>query len=221
MATRISRATAAALMPVYADERVPLFTAVLPDSDGIVRARWRTDPTPGDRNWDLLSTLRRGETVTGTVGLVADFGVTFVDIGGFDATINIPELSWRRVDHPSDVVSVGQQIEAVILGVDPVREQVYLSRKALQDDPMVPLRALIGRTLAGPVTGVVSFGVFVRVEEAENGCEGLVHHSERSDSAPQPAPRVGDTLLVKVLDVDPLTRRIALSQRQAAPQSDP
>ncbi|MEU3189397.1 S1 RNA-binding domain-containing protein [Streptomyces sp. NPDC006992] len=221
LAARISRAVAAALLPVYTDERVPLFTAVLPDSDGIVRARWRTDPTPGDRNWALLRTLRRGETVTGTVSLAADFGVTFVDIGGFDATINIPELSWRHVDHPSDVVSVGQQIEAEILVVDPVREQVCLSLKALRKDPMVPLRAQVGRTLAGPVTRVVPFGVFVRVEEAENGYEGLVHHSELSDSAPQPAPREGDTLLVKILDVDPVTRRIALSQRQAAPHPDP
>ncbi|WP_181786216.1 S1 RNA-binding domain-containing protein [Streptomyces phytophilus] len=135
LTARISGADAAALLPVYADEPGPLFTAVLPDSDGVVRARWRTDPTPSDRNWAFLKTLHRGETVTGTVTWIADFGVTFVDIGGFEAKINIPELSWRRVDHPSDVVSVGQEINAEILDIDPVRERVSLSLKALREDP--------------------------------------------------------------------------------------
>jgi small subunit ribosomal protein S1 len=83
------------LLSVNADERVPLFTAVMPDDDGVVRARWRTEPTPSDRNWAFLKTLHRGGIVTGTVSRIADFGVTFVDIGGFEAMINIPELSWR------------------------------------------------------------------------------------------------------------------------------
>ncbi|WP_329621414.1 S1 RNA-binding domain-containing protein [Streptomyces sp. NBC_01255] len=136
LAARMSRADAAALLPAYADERVPLSTAVMPDDDGVVRARWQTEPTPSDRNWAFLKTLRRGETVTGTVTHIADFGVTFVDIGGFEATINIPELSWRPFDHPSDIVSVGQEINAEILDVDPVRDRVSLSLKALHKDPM-------------------------------------------------------------------------------------
>ncbi|MFJ3723786.1 S1 RNA-binding domain-containing protein [Streptomyces sp. NPDC090045] len=137
LAARISRAGAAALLPTYADERAPLFTAVLPDADGVVRARWRTDPTPGDRNWAFLKTrgLQRGQVVTGTVTHIADFCVTFVDIGGFTAMINIPELSWLPISHPSEVVSVGQEITAEILDVDMVRERVSLSLKALAEDP--------------------------------------------------------------------------------------
>lgn len=80
--------------------------------NGVVRARWQTEPTPSDRNWAFLKTLHRGEIVTGTVTQIATFGVTFVDIGGFEAMINIPELSWRPVNHPSDVVAVGQEIRA-------------------------------------------------------------------------------------------------------------
>ncbi|SCE17246.1 small subunit ribosomal protein S1 [Streptomyces sp. DvalAA-14] len=135
LAARISSARAAALLPVYADDRAPLFTAVMPDGDGVVRARWQTEPTPSDRNWAFLKTLHRGEIVTGTVTRIAGFGVTFVVIDGFEATINIPELSWRHVDHPSDVVSVGQEVNAEILDVDLIRERVSLSLKALQEDP--------------------------------------------------------------------------------------
>jgi small subunit ribosomal protein S1 len=218
VAVRISSAAAAALLSVYAGESTPLFTAVLPDSDGVVRARWRTEPTPSDRNWFFLGTVRRGEIVTGTVTHIADFGVTFVDIGGFEAMINVPELSWRRVNHPSDVVSVGQEINAKILDVDPIRERVSLSLKDLQDDPLQLLTRQIGQTLVGRVTELVPFGVFVRIEEADNGFEGLVHHSELADghaNSTRLGLQAGDPLVVKILDIDPIKRRIALSHRQA------
>ncbi|MBY8864168.1 S1 RNA-binding domain-containing protein [Streptomyces sp. RCPT1-4] len=218
LAARLSDAEAAALLPVYADERAPLFTAVMPDDDGVVRARWQTEPTPSDRNWAFLKTLHRGETVTGTVTHIADFGVTFVDIGGFEAMINIPELSWRPFDHPSDVVSVGQEVNAEILDVDPVRERVSLSLKALYEDPMPLLTVQIGQTLVGRVTRLIPFGVFVRMEEVENGFEGLVHNSELADERlenPQFGIQVGDALLVKILDIDTVQRRITLSHRQA------
>ncbi|MFD4023292.1 S1 RNA-binding domain-containing protein [Streptomyces sp. NPDC058576] len=218
LAERISGATAASLLPVTVDERVPLCTAVVPDADGVLRARWRTEPTPSDRHWALLRTLRPGQIVTGTVTFIAPFGVTFVDIGGFEAMINIPELSWRRFEHPSDVVSVGEEVRAQILGVELLPERVSLSLKALREDPMRLLTGLVGRTVVGPVTKVVPFGVFVRVEEADDGFEGLVHLSELADgqlNGPAIALRVGDTLAVKVLDVDPTRRRISLSHRQA------
>ncbi|MFI1400413.1 S1 RNA-binding domain-containing protein [Streptomyces sp. NPDC020681] len=218
LAHRISEADAAVLLSVYADERVPLFTAVMPDSDGVVRARWQTEPTPSDRNWAFLKTLRRGEIVTGTVTQIASFGVTFVDIGGFEAMINIPELSWRRINHPSDIVSVGQEINAEILDVDPIHERVSLSLKALHEDPMPLLTGQIGQTVVGRVTKLVPIGAFVRIEEMENGFEGLVHNSELADGnldSPQRGIQVGDALPVKILDVDPVQRRITLSQRQA------
>lgn len=218
LAARVSGADAATLLSVYADERAPLFTAVMPDNDGVVRARWRTEPTPSDRNWALLKTLHRGDIVTGTVTRIASFGVTFVDIGGFEAMINIPELSWRPINHPSDIVSVGQEINAEILDVDPIRERVPLSLKALREDPMPLLIGQINQTIVGRVTRLVPFGVFVRIEEVVNGLEGLVHSSELADSSPDTPPlslQVGDALLVKIIDIDPVRRRITLSHRQA------
>ncbi|WP_405789159.1 S1 RNA-binding domain-containing protein [Streptomyces sp. NBC_01367] len=131
LAAHVAGARAATALSLTLDERHPLFTAVLPDSDGVLRARWRTEPTQSDRNWAFLKTLRRGQICTGTVTEIASFGVTFVDIGGFTAMINVPELSWRRVDQPSGVVSVGQEISVEILDVDLVRERVSLSLKGI------------------------------------------------------------------------------------------
>lgn len=210
----MSGAEAAALLSVYADERVPLFTAVMPDSDGVVRARWQTEPTPSDLNWAFLTTLHRGEIVSGTVTHIADFGVTFVDIGGFEAMINVPELSWRPINFPTDVVSVGQEITAEILDVDLARERVSLSLKALHEDPMQSLTGQIGRTIVGRVTELVPLGAFVRIEDVENGFEGLVPRSELA-AEPSETPQLGDALLVKIVDIDLVRRRIALSHRQA------
>ncbi|MFD0354000.1 S1 RNA-binding domain-containing protein [Streptomyces sp. NPDC127110] len=131
--SRLAGARAAGVVSMYAGEDLPLFTAVLPDGDGVLRARWQTEPTPSDRDWAFLKTLRRGQVVTGTVKAIADFGVTFVDIGGFTAMINIPELSWRNCDHPSDVVRVGQEVTAEVLDVDMARERVPLSLRAVQE----------------------------------------------------------------------------------------
>jgi small subunit ribosomal protein S1 len=125
-------ARAVAVLPVTEDDRHPLFTAVMPDPDGVLRARWRTTPAASDRDWAFLKRLRRGQSITGTVVAIATFGVTFVDIGGFTAMINIPELSWRRVEDPSEVVTVGQRVTAEILGIDMARDRVFLSLRALQ-----------------------------------------------------------------------------------------
>ncbi|WP_374192503.1 S1 RNA-binding domain-containing protein [Streptomyces sp. MBT98] len=217
LTARLSGAAAVAVLPLTADERVRLFTGVMPDADGVLRARWGNEPTPSDRHWALLRTLRPGQIVTGTVTHIASFGVTFVDIGGFAAMINIPELSWRHVEQPSDVVSVGEVIEAEILGVEFLPERVSLSLKALRDDPMRLLTGQIGRTLVGPVTKVLPFGVVVRVEEAEDGFEGLVHISELADehlAGPDITLRAGDALPVRIVDVDLPRRRIVLTNRR-------
>ncbi|MET7690769.1 S1 RNA-binding domain-containing protein [Streptomyces sp. NPDC005483] len=207
-------ASSAGVLSLAADERHPLFTAVLPDSDGILRARWQTEPTPSDRDWVFLKTLRRGQVVTGTVTTIASFGVTFVDIGGFTAMINIPELSWRPINHPSDVVGVGQEITAEVLDVDMIRERVPLSLRSVQEDPLPQVAQRIGQVVTGPVTNILPFGVFVRIEDREDGFHGLVHTSEL-DESPGDVVRVGDALTVKIIDVDLARRRIALSQTQA------
>ncbi|MGW7262239.1 S1 RNA-binding domain-containing protein [Streptomyces sp. NPDC054842] len=216
--SQLAGARAAGVVSIDAGEDFPLFTAVLPDSDGVLRARWQTEPTPSDRDWAFLKTLRRGQVVTGRVTTIASFGVTFVDIGGFTAMINIPELSWRRINHPSDVVSVGQEITAEVLDVDMVRERVPLSLKALQPDPMQDLARQVGQIVIGPVTKLVPFGAFVRIEDSEDGFEGLVHNTELADEhveRPEDVVQVGEALAVKILEVDPTRRRIALSHKQA------
>ncbi|MFI1188307.1 S1 RNA-binding domain-containing protein [Streptomyces californicus] len=212
--SQLAGARSAGVVSMYAGEDLPLLTAVLPDSDGVLRARRQTEPTPGDRDWAFLKTLRRGQVVTGTVTTIADFGVTFVDIGGFTAMINIPELSWRPFDHPSDVVSVGQEVTAEILDVDMVRERVPLSLRAVEEDPWPQVAQRIGEVVIGPVTKIVPFGFFVRIEDREDGFEGLVHTSEL-DASSRDVVEVGDALTVKIIDVDPAHRRIALSHVQA------
>ncbi|MFJ8755145.1 S1 RNA-binding domain-containing protein [Streptomyces sp. NPDC102441] len=136
---RVSGAVAVALLPVYADDREPLSTAVMPDADGVVRARWRTEPTAGDRRWAFLMSLHPGDIVTGPVVCIANFGV-YVDVDGFPALINIPELSRRPIEHPSEVVSLGQEISARILGVDMTRDRVTMSLKALRQGPTASAR---------------------------------------------------------------------------------
>ncbi|MET9462484.1 S1 RNA-binding domain-containing protein [Streptomyces canus] len=212
--SQLASARAAGVVSMYAGEGLPLFTAVLPDSDGVLRARWQTEPTPSDRDWAFLKTLRRGQVVTGMVTSIASFGVTFVDIGGFTAMINIPELSWRPFNHPSDVVSVGQEITAEVLDVDMVRERVPLSLRAVQEDPWPQVVQRIGQVVTGPVTKIVPFGVFVRIEDGEDGFEGLVHSSELDESS-EDVVEVGDALTVKIIDVDLARRRIALSHAPA------
>ncbi|MFE3517571.1 S1 RNA-binding domain-containing protein [Streptomyces sp. NPDC059166] len=211
--SQLASARAAGVVSMYAGEDLPLFTAVLPDGDGVLRARWQTEPTSSDRDWAFLKTLRRGQVVTGTVTTIASFGVTFVDIGGFTAMINIPELSWRPVDHPSDVVCVGQQVTAEVLDVDMVRERVPLSLRGVQEDPWPQVAQRIGQVVIGPVTKIVPFGVFVRIEDREDGFQGLVHTSELGESSAD-VIEVGDALTVKIMEVDIAHRRISLSHTQ-------
>ncbi|AJE81138.1 RNA binding S1 domain protein [Streptomyces albus] len=223
LAARVARARAAAVLPLEVDARRPLFTAVLPDGDGVLRARWRTEPTPSDRTWALLRTLRKGQTVRGTVTGIASFGVTFVDIGGLTAMINIPELSWRPLGHPSEAVAAGEEITAEVLDVDPVRERVALSLRALRPDPLPGLRARVGQVVTGVVTKLVPLGAFVRVEDRPDGFQGLVPRAELPGEAlagTGEMPRVGDPLRVRILDVDLDRRRIALSAVRARGDGD-
>lgn len=162
--------------------------------------------TPSERDLAFLRTLRRGQIITGTVTEIADFGVTFVDIGGFAAMINIPELSWRAIDHPGDVVTVGQEITAEILDVDVERGRVPLSLKALQPDPLIELQQQTGCIVAGPVTKVVPFGVFVRIEDSPHGFEGLLPNAELTAGPVE----TGEVLTVEIVRVD-VTRRIELA----------
>jgi small subunit ribosomal protein S1 len=163
----------------------------------------------------FLESLRKGERRKGSVSSIVNFGA-FVDLGGVDGLVHVSELSWKHVDHPSEVVQVGQEVEVEVLDVDLERERVSLSLKATQEDPWKEFerRYSAGEIIEGQVTKLVPFGAFVRVAE---GIEGLVHISEISDQhieSPESVLSTGDSVRVKVIEVDVPRRRISLSMRQ-------
>jgi small subunit ribosomal protein S1 len=168
----------------------------------------------------FLESLTKGERRKGTVSSIVNFGA-FVDLGGVDGLVHVSELSWKHVDHPSEVVSVGQEVEVEVLDVDLERERVSLSLKATQEDPWKEFerKYRAGEVITGQVTKLVPFGAFVRVAQ---GIEGLVHISELADShveSPEHVVNVGDQVQVKVIDVDVSRRRISLSMRQVGEQT--
>jgi small subunit ribosomal protein S1 len=163
----------------------------------------------------FLESLQKGERRKGTVSSIVNFGA-FVDLGGVDGLVHVSELSWKHVDHPSEVVQVGQEVEVEILDVDLERERVSLSLKATQEDPWKEFerKYQAGEIIEGQVTKLVPFGAFVRVAA---GIEGLVHISELSEQhvdSPESVLSVGDQVRVKVIEVDVARRRISLSMRQ-------
>jgi small subunit ribosomal protein S1 len=163
----------------------------------------------------FLESLQKGERRKGTVSSIVNFGA-FVDLGGVDGLVHVSELSWKHVDHPSEVVAVGQEVEVEVLDVDLDRERVSLSLKATQEDPWKEFerKYTAGEIIDGQVTKLVPFGAFVRVAA---GIEGLVHISEISDQhidSPESVLSVGDPVRVKVIEVDVPRRRISLSMRQ-------
>jgi small subunit ribosomal protein S1 len=172
----------------------------------------------------FLEGLQKGERRKGTVSSIVNFGA-FVDLGGVDGLVHVSELSWKHVDHPQEVVTVGQEVEVEVLDVDLERERVSLSLKATQEDPWKEFErtSQAGAIISGQVTKLVPFGAFVRVAQ---GIEGLVHISEISHEhvdTPESVLSVGDEVQVKVIDVDVSRRRVSLSMRQvsAAPAKEP
>jgi small subunit ribosomal protein S1 len=165
----------------------------------------------------FLESLQKGERRKGVVSSIVNFGA-FVDLGGVDGLVHVSELSWKHVDHPSEVVAVGQEVEVEVLDVDLERERVSLSLKATQEDPWKEFerKYRAGEIITGQVTKLVPFGAFVRVAQ---GIEGLVHISELSNThveSPESVVNVVDQVQVKVIDVDVPRRRISLSMRQVA-----
>src|SRR5690554_941476 len=170
----------------------------------------------------FLNTLQKGQIRKGVVSSIVNFGA-FVDLGGVDGLVHVSELSWKHIDHPSEVVEVGQEVNVEVLDVDFDRERVSLSLKATQEDPWQAFARThaIGQVVPGKVTKLVPFGAFVRVED---GIEGLVHISElaqRHVELPEQVVNVGDDTFVKVIDIDLERRRISLSLKQANEGMDP
>jgi small subunit ribosomal protein S1 len=165
---------------------------------------------------EFLNQLAKGQIRSGQVSSIVNFGA-FVDLGGVDGLVHVSELSWKHIDHPSEVVEVGQEVTVEVLDVDLDRERVSLSLKATQEDPWRQFARThqIGQIVPGKVTKLVPFGAFVRVDE---GIEGLVHISELAErhvEVPEQVVQVGNDVMVKVIDIDLDRRRISLSLKQA------
>ena len=173
----------------------------------------------GEERAKLLETLKEGTIVTGIVKNITDYGA-FVDLGGIDGLLHITDLAWRRVRHPSEVISVGQEITAKVLKFDQEKNRVSLGVKQLGEDPWVGLsrRYPPGTRLFGKVTNLTDYGAFVEVEQ---GIEGLVHVSEmdwtNKNIAPSKVAQLGDEVEVMVLEIDEERRRISLGMKQCKP----
>ncbi len=179
------------------------------------RRAW-LEQTQSEVRQNFLNTLQRGQIRKGVVSSIVNFGA-FVNLGGVDGLVHVSELSWKHIDHPGEVVEVGQEVTVEVLDVDMDRERVSLSLKSTQEDPWQQFARThqIGQVVPGRVTKLVPFGAFVRVEE---GIEGLVHISELADrhvEIPEQVVQVGDEIFVKIIDIDLDRRRISLSLKQA------
>lgn len=168
---------------------------------------------------ETLKHLKEGETVEGTVKNLTDYGA-FVDLGGVDGLLHITDISWGRVAHPSEKISVGEQIKVKVLHFDPEKGKVSLGLKQTSPDPWnsVLENYPVGARVQGRVVNITDYGVFVELEE---GIEGLVHVSEmawgKRMKHPSKIVRTGDMVDVMVLDCDPVKRRISLGMKQVEP----
>jgi len=179
------------------------------------RRAW-LEQTQSEVRTTFLNNLQKGQIRKGVVSSIVNFGA-FVDLGGVDGLVHVSELSWKHIDHPSEVVEIGQEVTVEVLSVEMDRERVSLSLKATQEDPWQTFARLhaIGQIAPGTVTKLVPFGAFVRVAD---GIEGLVHVSELAErhvEIPEQVVSVGDEVMVKIIDIDLDRRRVSLSLKQA------
>ena len=185
----------------------------------ILSERQATQELREERKSRLIEELTEGEVRQGRVTGISTFGA-FVDLGGADGLIHISELSWSNVNSPGDIVSVGQEVDVMVLRVDAEQKKIALSLKRLQPEPWETIedRYEVGGIVDGVVTKLTDFGAFARVEDA---VEGLIHISElttRIISHPREVVREGDAVRLKVLRIEPERRRLGLSLKQAEPE---
>ncbi len=169
----------------------------------------------------LIEELHEGETRRGRVTSITDFGA-FVDIGGADGLVHLSELSWSRVKHPSEVLSVGDEIDVYVLGINAQEKKIALSIKRTQPEPWSRVAAIyeVGQLVMGTVTQLANFGAFARIED---GIEGLIHVSELSEQRighPRQVVSEGQDLILRIIRIDPARRRMGLSLRRALEATD-
>ena len=185
----------------------------------VVSRRAVLEETQGEERQKLLESLQEGAVVKGIVKNITDYGA-FVDLGGIDGLLHITDLAWRRVKHPSEILSVGDEVEAKVLKFDQEKNRVSLGLKQLGEDPWVGLsrRYPPGTRLFGKVSNLTDYGAFVEIEP---GIEGLVHVSEmdwtNKNVHPSKVVQLGDEVEVMVLEIDEERRRISLGMKQCMP----
>jgi len=169
----------------------------------------------------LLKHIKPGETRRGQVSNLCEFGA-FVDLGGVDGLIHLSELSWRRISHPRELLTIGQQVDVYVIDVDRENHRVALSIKRLRPNPWttVDTNYQVGQDVTAVVTNVVDFGVFAQIED---GLEGLVHISELETQVKHPneVVAVGDQVTVRIVRIDSPNHRLGLSMRQAQQTDNP
>tara|TARA_R110002050_G_scaffold8396_7_gene30824 strand:+ start:1465 stop:3234 length:1770 start_codon:yes stop_codon:yes gene_type:complete len=187
-----------------------------PRGNIVVSRRAILEESRAEARSEIMSTISEGQTLNGVVKNITDYGA-FIDLGGIDGLLHVTDISWQRINHPSDVLKVGQTVDVKVIKFNDESQRISLGMKQLQDDPWsaVPDRYQTGQTIEGAVTNVTDYGVFV---ELEPGIEGLIHVSELSwmkkNLHPNKIVSVSEKIEVKVLDVDMDKRRISLSLRQ-------
>jgi len=185
----------------------------------VVSRRAVLEASQGEERQKLLETLSEGAVVKGIVKNITDYGA-FIDLGGIDGLLHITDLAWRRVKHPSEMLSVGDEVTAKILKFDQEKNRVSLGMKQLGEDPWVGLsrRYPTSTRLFGKVTNLTDYGAFVEVEQ---GIEGLVHVSEmdwtNKNVHPSKVVQLGDEVEVMILEIDEERRRISLGMKQCLP----
>ncbi len=178
-------------------------------SERLAAQEWRQR-----RREELLDELKPGEVRRGVVSNLANFGA-FVDLGGADGLVHISQLAWSRVNHPSEVLKVGQEVEVQVLSVDKEKKKIALSIKRAEVDPWttVEQRYIPGQVVTGTITKIAPFGAFARIED---GIEGLIHLSELpTGTDPKTSLHEGQQLQLRILRIDAERRRLGLSLRQA------
>ncbi|TAK21460.1 MAG: S1 RNA-binding domain-containing protein [Chloroflexota bacterium] len=170
------------------------------------------------RRSEILATLNEGETRRGKVTSLTDFGA-FVDVGGADGLVHLSEMSWQRVGKPSDVVSVGDEVDVVILGIDRERQKISLSMRRAQPEPWTLAAQMHapGDIVTGTISRLTAFGAFAQLDD---GIEGLIHISEMTEERinnPRQAVTEGERRRMRILRIEPERRRLGLSLRGVPP----
>jgi small subunit ribosomal protein S1 len=182
----------------------------------VVSRRAIMEETRAEQRSELVQNLTEGQVIDGVVKNITDYGA-FVDLGGIDGLLHVTDISWKRVNHPTDVLTVGQTVKVQIIKINPETQRISLGMKQLESDPWEGVEAKypVGGHIKGRVTNITDYGAFV---ELEDGIEGLVHVSEMSWTKKNVHPgkilSTSEEITVEVLEVDPVKRRISLGLKQ-------